>query len=230
MGRTAHGGRPIGVLLSDDHAMFRQGLAGILASHGGMEVVAEVPNDEGAPRLARELRPDVVIAEVRTPVERAKETLHAMRSFPEPPRVVVCTAIESPRYARELAGAASAYLLKRDPVEHLVAAVRAAVLDPGVGDAAARMPRPLPEESGEGTGGVLSARELEVLLLAARGLPNGRVASSLHLAPSTVKRHLANVYSKMGVNSRGQASREALVRGWIAIEEIMGPHREWVDG
>ncbi len=229
MGETAHGGRPIGVLLADDHAMFRQGLASILASHGGMEVVADVPNDEDAPRLAHELRPDVVITEVRRPVEMAKEALHAMRSFPEPPRVVVCTAIESPRYVRELAGAASAYLLKRDPAEHLVAAVRAAVLGPGVGGVAVGMPRSLPGESGKGKDGVLSARELKVLLLAARGLSNGRVASSLHLAPSTVKRHLANVYEKMGVNSRGEASREALTRDWITIEEIMEPHREKVD-
>jgi DNA-binding NarL/FixJ family response regulator len=227
VGGTARGGRPIGVLLADDHAMFRQALAGILVSRGDMEVVAGVPNDEDAPRLARELSPDVVVAEVRRPVGRAREALHAMRSFPDPPKVVVCTAIESPRYARALASAgASAYLLKHEPAERLVDAVRVAALGPGVGDAAARMPRPLPEESGEGTDGVLSARELEILLLVARGLSNGRVASSLHLAPSTVKRHLANVYGKMGVNSRGQASREALMRDWIAIEEITGARRE----
>jgi DNA-binding NarL/FixJ family response regulator len=86
MGETAHGSRPIGVLLADDHAMFRQALAGILASRGGLEVLAEVPNDEDAPRLARELSPDVVVAEVRRPVGRAKEALHAMRSFPDPRR------------------------------------------------------------------------------------------------------------------------------------------------
>jgi LuxR family maltose regulon positive regulatory protein len=71
---------------------------------------------------------------------------------------------------------------------------------------------------------------MEILLLVARGLSNGRVASSLHLAPSTVKRHLANVYGKMGVNSRGQASREALMRDWIAIEEITGARREGTGG
>ncbi len=66
--------------------MFRQGLAAILASYGGMEVVAEVPNDGDALELARELSPDVVIMQVQLPVERALETLEAMRSFPDPRR------------------------------------------------------------------------------------------------------------------------------------------------
>ena len=76
------------------------------------------------------------------------------------------------------------------------------------------------EGTEEGIESVLSARELEIVLLAARGLSNERIASSLHVAEGTVKRHLANVYHKMGVSSRGEASREALLREWITIEEI----------
>jgi DNA-binding NarL/FixJ family response regulator len=60
-------------------------------------------------------------------------------------------------------------------------------------------------------------------LLAARGLSNERIASSLHLAEATVKRHLANLFQKMGVHSRGEASREALLREWITIEEVTQP-------
>ena len=71
---------------------------------------------------------------------------------------------------------------------------------------------------------MLSARELEIVLLAARGLSNERMASSLHLSEATIKRHLANVYEKMGVHSRGEASREALLREWITIEEITQPY------
>jgi ATP/maltotriose-dependent transcriptional regulator MalT len=82
------------------------------------------------------------------------------------------------------------------------------------------MPPAMLEEGVEGTEGVLSARELEVLLLAARGLSNGRIATSLHVAEATVKRHLANVYEKMGVGSRGEAARMALLRDWITIEEV----------
>ena len=221
MGKDRGTNAPIRVLLADDHTMFREGLVGILAAYGGMEVVAEVPNDEDALTLARELRPDAVIMQVQMPFERALETLSAMRSFPDPPKVVICTMIESPRYVRELTGAGvSAYLLKTSSAEHLVAAVRAAVLDPEGGNVVVGMPPAMLEESVEGTEGVLSARELEVLLLAARGLSNGRIATSLHVAEATVKRHLANVYEKMGVGSRGEAARMALLKDWITIEEV----------
>ena len=223
-GEDAQANAPIRVLLADDHTMFRQGLAGILAAYGGMEVVAEVPNDEDALALARELRPDAVVMQVQMPFERAKRTLEAMRSFPDPPKVVIVTMLESPRYVRGLTGAgASAYVLKSSSAEHLIAAVRAAVLDPEGGDAVVGMPPSMLEEGVEGAEGVLSAREMEVLLLAARGLSNARIASSLHVAEATVKRHLANVYEKMGVGSRGEAAREALMRDWITIEEIKGP-------
>ena len=221
MGEDRGTNAPIRVLLADDHTMFREGLAGILASHGAMEVVAEVPNDAEALGLARRLGPDVVVMQVQMPFERALETLSAMRSFPDPPKVVICTMIESPRYVRELTGAGvSAYLLKTSSAEHLVAAVRAAVLDPEGGNVVVGMPPAMLEESVEGAEGVLSARELEVLLLAARGLSNGRIATSLHVAEATVKRHLANVYEKMGVGSRGEAARMALLRDWITIEEV----------
>jgi len=219
--RITNANGPIRVLLADDHTMFREGLAGILASYGGMEVVAEAPNDADALELARELSPDVVIMQVQLPFERAIETLKAMRSFPEPPMVVIVTMFESPRYLSGLTGVgASAYLLKTSSAEHLVAAVRAAVLDPSSENAVVGMPSQMLESTAEGVDSVLSARELEILLLAARGLSNHQIASSLTLSEATVKRHLANIYPKMGVGSRGEASREALLREWITIEEI----------
>ncbi len=96
---------PIRVLLADDHSMFRQGIAGILAAYGAMEVVAAVPNDAEALRLARELAPAVVVMQVQMPFKRALETLSAMRSFPDRPEVVICTMLESPSYIRALTGA-----------------------------------------------------------------------------------------------------------------------------
>jgi DNA-binding NarL/FixJ family response regulator len=218
---------PIRVLLADDHTMFRQGLAGILASYGGMEVVAEAPNDAEALKLARELSPDVVIMQVQMPFGKAIETLEAMRSFSDPPKVVIVTMFESPRYLKGLTGVgASAYLLKTSSAEHLVAAIRAAVLDPESENAVVGMPREMLEGTEEGIDSVLSARELEILLLAARGLSNYQIAFSLNLSEATVKRHLANIYPKMGVGSRGEASREALLREWITIEEITEPDPE----
>jgi len=224
--RNTHGdiSRPIRVLLADDHTMFREGLAGLLASYGGLDVVAEVPNDEGALRLARELSPDVVVMQVQMPFEKSVETLRAMRAFEAPPKVVVVTMFESPKYVRGLtAVGASAYLVKTSSAEHLVAAVRAAVLDPEGENAVVGMPPAMLEGTEGGADGVISARELEVLLLAARGLSNRQVARSLHISESTVKRHLANIYPKMGVGSRGEAMREALQRDWITIEDMKGP-------
>jgi DNA-binding NarL/FixJ family response regulator len=215
---------PIRVLLADDHTLFRQGLASILASYGGMEVIAEVPNDADALKLARELSPDVVIMQVQMPFERAKETLEAMRSFSDPPKVVIVTMFESPRYVRGLTGVgASAYVLKTSSAEHLVAAVRGAVLDLASENAVVGMPEEMLEGTQEGAESVLSARELEILLLAARGLSNHRIASSLNLSEATVKRHLANIYPKMGVSSRGEAARKALLEDWITIQEITEP-------
>jgi DNA-binding NarL/FixJ family response regulator len=212
---------PIRVLLADDHTMFRQGLAGVLTKYGGIEVVAEVPNDEEALRLARELKPDVVVMQVQLPFERALRTLSAMRSFPDPPRVAICTMLESPRYIRGLTEVGvSAYVAKTSSAEHLVAAMRAAVLDPGGGNVVVGMPPSMLEKGMGGSEGVLSARELEILLLASRGLSNARIASSLFITEGTVKRHLANVYQKMGVQSRGEAAREALLKDWITIEEL----------
>jgi DNA-binding NarL/FixJ family response regulator len=216
--------RKISVLLADDHTMFRQGLATILASYGGVEVVGEVPNNSEALRLVGELSPDVVIMQVQMPFERAKESLERMRALPHPPKVIVVTMFEEPRYVRSMMElGASAYLVKTSSSEHLVGAVRAAVFDPRAKNAVVGMPTTILEESTDGVEGVLSARELELLLLAARGLSNRQIASSLHLVEGMVKRHLADVYKKMGVSSRDEASREALLRDWITIEEVTSP-------
>jgi DNA-binding NarL/FixJ family response regulator len=212
---------PIRVLLVDDHTMFRQGLAGILASYEGLEVLADLPNDAQALEVARDLGPDVVIMQVQMPFERAVATLQAMRAFPDPPRVIIVTMFESPRYVRALTGVgASAYLLKTASAEQLVATVRTAIFDQQGKNVVVGMPTEMLQESTDGVEDVLSARELEILLLAARGLSNLQIAASANLAESTVKRHLANVYTKMGVSSRAEAAREALLRDWITIEEL----------
>jgi DNA-binding NarL/FixJ family response regulator len=215
---------PIRVLLADDHTMFRQGLAAVLASYGGMEVVAEVPNDAEALRLARELEPDVVIMQVQMPFERAKGSLRQMRSASPSPKVVVVTMFEEPRYLRGLMElGASAYLVKSASAEHLVAAVRAAVFDPQSRNVIVGMPLGMLESAQKGAAdGVLSARELEILLLASRGLSNRGISRALHLSESTVKRHLSNIYPKIGVASRGEAAQKALLENWITIEAITG--------
>jgi DNA-binding NarL/FixJ family response regulator len=213
--------RPIRVLLADDHTMFRQGLAGLLAAYGGLEIIAQVPNDQEALRLAQQEKPDVVIMQVQMPFERSKESLLKMHDISPAPKVVLVTMFEEPHYIRGLMElGASAYLLKSVSVEHLTGAVRAAVFDPEGRHVVVGMPQQMIEEVEEGAGSVLSAREMEILVLVARGLSNRRIASTLMLSEATVKRHLANAYPKMGVTSRGEAVRKALFEHWITIEEI----------
>jgi DNA-binding NarL/FixJ family response regulator len=219
--------RLIRVLLADDHTMFRQGLAGLLASYGGLEIIAEVPNDEAALRLAQEEKPDVVIMQVQMPFERSKESLLKMSRISPAPKVVIVTMFEEPRYVRELMNlGASAYLLKSVSVEHLTGAVRAAVFDPKGHNVVVGLPREMLEEAEDGSAGILSVREMEILLLVARGLSNRQIASTLMVSESTVKRHLANAYPKMGVTSRGEAVRHALFKDWITIEDITHEQEE----
>src|SRR5918998_2034029 len=215
------GNDSIRVLLADDHTLFRRGLAELLASHGGLEIIAEVPNDQEALRLAQQEKPDVVIMQVQMPFERAKESLQKMRDISPAPKVVIVTMFEEPRYVRELMKlGASAYLLKSVSVDHLTGAIRAAVFDPEGHHVVVGMPREMIEEVEDGTGSVLSAREMEILLLVARGLSNGQIASSLRISAATVKRHLANAYPKMGVSSSREAVRKALFEEWITIQDI----------
>ena len=121
---------PTKVLLADDHTMFREGLAGLLASYGGLEVVAEVPNDARVPGLARELAPDLVLMQVQRPFARAKETLKEIGPSP-PPEGRRRDHVRGPREMRELLRlGTSAYVVKSSSSGQLIGAVRAAVFDP----------------------------------------------------------------------------------------------------
>lgn len=213
--------RPTRVLLADDHTMFREGLARLLANHGGLEVVGETANGEEATALAHETRPDVVIMQVQMPFEKSQESLRRIREISPQPKVVIVTMFEDPRMMRGLFKmGASAYVLKSTSSRQLIGVVRAAVFDPLSENVVVGMPLEALEEASEGSGGILSARQLEILLLASRGMSNHQIAESVHLAEGTVKRHLANAYKKMNVNSRGEAARKALREEWITISDV----------
>src|SRR5687767_2669741 len=123
---------PIRVLLADDHTMFREGIASVLADYGGIEVVGQTDNDEGAVELARLRKPDVVLMQVQMPISRARENLLRIREVSDPaPKVVILTMIEEPRQVRKLMElGTSAYIVKSASTEHLVAALRIAIVDP----------------------------------------------------------------------------------------------------
>jgi DNA-binding NarL/FixJ family response regulator len=213
-------GRLTTVLLADDHTLFREGLSRLLTSYGGLEVVGATTNDEGAIALAREKKPDVVIMQVQMPFSEAKEALDKMREVEPAPKVIIVTMFEDPRMMREfLKLGASGYVLKSSSTTQLVGAIRAAAFAPEPGNVVVGMPTALLEESEAGSE-VLSVRELEILLLAARGLSNRQIADRVYLAEGTVKNHLSNTYNKMGVGSRGEAARKALAEDWITVREI----------
>jgi DNA-binding NarL/FixJ family response regulator len=118
------------------------------------------------------------------------------------------------------------HTLKSVSIQHLIGAIRAAVFDPKGQHVVVGMPRGMVEEAKDGSRRVLSAREMEILLLIARGLSNRQIASTLTLSEATVKRHLANACPKMGVASWGEAIRHALIEDWITIQDITQEEQE----
>ncbi|HET6659024.1 MAG TPA: response regulator transcription factor [Rubrobacter sp.] len=210
----------IRVLLADDHAMFRQGIKEMLSTDEGIEVVGEAGDGLEAVALAEKLRPNVVLLDVEMPVMGAKQAMERMLENSPPPRVVIVTMYDDPRLVRELIGlGAVAYLVKSATMEELQAAVHTAANSPtGPGDAVVVVPPKAFRNPAEVDG--LSGRELEVLLMVARGMSNHQIAVSLHLSEATIKRHLANIYPRIGVSSRGEAVRKALSKKWISTNDI----------
>ena len=223
------GGRgPVRVLLADDHTMFREGLAGMLASSYAeeVEVVGKTDTGEEAIALAQKESPDVVIMQVDEKLEKAKETLSQILlpvDSTRPPKVIILTMFEEPRILREVMKLGpNTFVHKSASVEELLSAMRTTVGDPTGENVVMVMPQGALEESEDGSAGgdVLTKRELEVLVLAARGMNNRKIAHHLGLSEGTIKRHLANIYPKMGVGSRGEAVRKALDNEWLTIHEI----------
>ena len=215
--------RPAKVLLGDDHTMFRQGLASLLDSYEDIEVVGSVPNGPEVISTAEQRRPDMVIMQIETPLEKAKENLSRLLALTPRPKVLIVTMFEDPRYVRELIkSGAGAYLVKNAEAEELIGVIRAAAVNPEeVNDVIVGMPQEALEISQDGYESVLSERELQVLILAARGLSNRQIAAELTLSEATVSRHLANIYGKIGVSSRAEASKIALAKGWISLPDII---------
>jgi DNA-binding NarL/FixJ family response regulator len=213
----------IRVHLADDHTMFREGLEAIFASRGdGIEVVGRSSTGgDDAIALIAENKPDVVITQIDVDLNTAKEALSGIRRASPDSRIVVLTMSENLRYLQALSKMGiDAYLHKTSSTEELLATIDATSCEPGEGNVVISMPRHLLERLGEEPMAALSERETDVLVLAARGLPNARIADELNISEATVKRHLANVYGKIGVRSRSEAVRMALMEQWIGIGEI----------
>ena len=207
--------------LLDDHTMFREGLLSILSSREGIEVVGHSSTGEEAFALLQENSQDVVIAQIDMDLNAAKEVIRRIREASPDSRIVVLTMFDNLRYVQALSKLGiDAYIHKTSSSEELVATIDALMREPGGENTVVSMPRGSLERMSEGPMGALSERETEVLVLAARGLSNYQIATEMHLAESTVKRHLANIYQKIGVGSRSEATRLALQEQWIGIAEI----------
>src|SRR5918993_5352817 len=213
------------VHLADDHTMFREGLESILASHGGdgIEVVGRSSSGgEDALALIEENKPEVVITKIDTNLKRAQEVLSKIRLASPESRIVVLTMHDNLHYLKALSKLGiDAYIHKSSSSEELIATIGTLSREPGGENVVVSMPRSLLERLGEEPAGALSERETEIVVLAARGLSNHQIATELDLSEATVKRHLANVYAKIGVGSRSEAVRTALKEQWIGIGDII---------
>jgi DNA-binding NarL/FixJ family response regulator len=222
----------IRVHLADDHTMFREGLAAIFASRGGIEVVGQSSTGgEDTLALVEENKPDVVIAQIDVELKSAKEVLSRIRSASPDSKIVVLTMSDNLHYLQALSKLGiNAYLHKSSSSEELLATIDAISREPGGDNVVVSMPRAFLESVGEGPAGTLSERELEVLVLAARGLSNAQAGTELGISEATVKRHLANVYQKMAVRSRSEAVRKALAEQWIGLGDITAAGSRDLDG
>ncbi|MFJ2663013.1 response regulator [Nocardia fluminea] len=204
---------PISVLVVDDQELMRMGLRMVLGAHPDLEVIGEAGNGDEAVRRASELRPDVVLMDVRMPVVDGVSATARIVAAGEGVRVLVMTTFDLDEHALgALRAGASGFLLKDTPPEDLVSAIRSvaagdAVVSPKVtkrlldrlvaeDPTSLRDPKILD---------VLTAREREVLEQIAAGRSNGEIAAALFLSEATVKTHVGRVLTKLGLRDRVQA-------------------------
>jgi DNA-binding NarL/FixJ family response regulator len=206
----------LGVLIADDQALMRAGFRMILEAEPDMEVVGEAADGRAAVAAARELRPDVVLMDVRMPEMDGIEATRRLLAEEAAPktRVVMLTTFDMDEYVYEaLRAGASGFLLKDVPPEQLLAGIRAvaagdSLLAPSV---TRRLIQEFVRHPPEGLrrapqlADELTTREVEVLRMMARGLSNAEIAKDLYVSETTVKTHVAHVLAKLGVRDRVQA-------------------------
>ena len=212
---------PIRVLVVDDHDLFRTGLASLLNSQPDIDVVAQASGGRMGVRLADELRPDVVLMDVRMPDLEGTEATRVIMDHDPGARVVALTvASEDADVAAVVSAGACGFLAKDTRIEEVAVAVRAAAqgaawLSPRAAEVVLGHVRrlelepeldPAPLEE-------LSSRELDVLRLIARGKENAEIAAELGISPRTAKNHVSNILAKLGLPGRVQAAIYAVRRG-----------------
>ncbi|MEV0677705.1 response regulator transcription factor [Actinosynnema sp. NPDC050436] len=202
----------IRVVIVDDHPVVRDGLRGMLAAAGDVDVVGEAADGAEAEAVVRAQDPDVVLMDLRMPGVDGVTAIGRLRGLPA--RVLVLTTYDTDSdVLPAIKAGATGYLLKDTPRDELFRAVRSAargeaVLSPSVATRLVGQVRAPASEP-------LSDREVEVLGLIARGCTNREAAVRLFISEATVKTHLVHVYAKLGVKDRASAVAEAYERGLL---------------
>jgi len=211
----------IRVMIADDQAMVRTGFGMIIGAQPDMELVGEAADGVEAVAMARKLRPDVALFDIRMPRMDGLEALRLLAGpgVADPIKVVVVTTFDLDEYVHQaLRNGAAGFLLKDSGPALLVEAVRAAVsgdalISPSI---TVRLLEHLSPPAPAGDDGGLSPRELDVVKLAARGLTNAEIATRLFISVGTVKTHLGSVQTKLGARNRVEIAAWAWERRLVS--------------
>jgi NarL family two-component system response regulator LiaR len=203
--------QPIRVLLVDDHEMVRIGLAAVLGTESGIEVVGEAGNGLEGLRLAREYEPDVVLMDlVMDGMDGIETTRRLLEEQPECKVIVLTSFLDDEKMYPVIEAGAFSYLLKTSRASEIADAIRAAARGQSVleSQVASKMMNRLrrPQQTAAQPHEDLTDREMEVLKLIALGKSNQEIAEDLFIGIKTVKYHLTNLFSKLGVEDRTQAA------------------------
>jgi len=210
----------IRILIVDDHGVVRDGVRMYLGLDSELEVVAEAASGEEALQLARELQPDVVLMDLLMPgMDGVTATEIIRKELPDTEVIALTSVLEDQAIYRAMRAGASGYLLKNTKADELVRAIKAAAagqvqLSPEVATLWMR------EIGVPDSPEKLTERETEVLRLLAQGKPNKEIAADLVIGEKTVKTHVSNILSKLGVSSRTQAALYAVRIGLVSDAEL----------
>jgi DNA-binding NarL/FixJ family response regulator len=219
----------IGVLVADDQSMVRAGFRMLLAREDGIEVVAEAGNGPEAVREAARVRPTVILMDIRMPELDGLEATRRILAADPAARVLILTTFDLDEYVYEaLQAGASGFVLKDDPPEHLIAAIRTvaagdALLSPTVTKRVIRQFTRIPRTAPPPGFADLTAREQDVFRLVAHGLSNAEIGRRLFIGETTVKTHVTHILQKLDLRDRVQLVVLAYQTGTVDVDRSASP-------